>query len=346
MALGDSGCGSGFSSSVSINSTCDATDLSVAEFMNCMANSSQDYASDAATKTSDIAARIVCEAIGTDWNIARNEEKFETSAKPIAIPGEIDNTVSRYDAQRDSLIPYIGSNLDDFMGKWWNVLYNPAYTASAAKILDIILHGVTGIPDDQEVKIWGAVEGTITSGAYRAYNEVLASSRRRGWPTNQFTLQAAEMARQRAMLASGAARREIAFKRYEIQDNNMRFAVAEANKLFGQIGDRAAGYLNAFVGALDNALKSVAVDPNVMSNRINAVANLFGKEIELDQLRFTSLNSFHERIAADKRLESSNILGRLGSIINAGDSAANVHGKIATAFLSQIATIMQLAGSE
>jgi hypothetical protein len=40
---------------ISINSTCDATDLSVAEFMNCMANSGQDYAGDAATKTSGIA---------------------------------------------------------------------------------------------------------------------------------------------------------------------------------------------------------------------------------------------------------------------------------------------------
>lgn len=340
-------CASGLpTTSTVINSTCDATSLTVAQFMNCMANSSQDYSQDAARSSSEIAARLICEAIGTDFNTSRNEDKFIPSAKPLSIPSNIDNTVSSYDAQRDALIPYIGGNLDGFMNKWWNVLYNPAYTAAAAKLLDIIQNGVTGIPADQEVQIWGAVEGTIVARAQRAYNAVIDSYESRGWPVTPHVTQMAEMARQQAMLAGGSARREIANKRYEIQDNNMRFAIAEANKIFGQIGDRAAPYLNAFVNALDNALKSVTVDPNVMSNRINAIANLYGREIDLDQLRFTSLNAFYDRVAGDKRLDSSNILGRLGAIINAGDSAANVHSKIAMAYLSQIANIMQLSGSE
>ena len=331
---------------IDINPTCDANSLSVADFINCTQNKSQDNSRRAARSASDLAGSIICQALQTDWDVSRNEEVFTPTARPLEIPSKLDNTVSNYSAQRDALIPIIGKNLDEYMGKWWNTLYNPAYYAAAAKLLEIITTGGTGIPDSQEAQIWGAAEGTINAMGSNARNAMLATRRRRGLPITPFCLDLAEATRQNALRSAGGARREIANKRIDIINENMKWAVSEANRLWGQVGDRVPAFLNAFVGALDNALKSVTVDPNVMSTRINAIANLYGKEIEKDQLRFTSLNSLHDRVAGDKRLQSSNILGRLGAIISAGSTAADVHGKIAAAYLSQIANITQLAGSE
>lgn len=340
---------SGFGFNIPTSSTtfsCNAESMSVAEFINCILNKSQDRSRSAAENAVSLASEIICQAYQTDWNIARDENKFEPSAEPLDIPDKIDNTVSNYSAQRDAILPIIGNNLDEYMSKWWNTLYNPAYYAAAEKLLEIITTGGTGIPASQEVQIWGAVEGTINASADNAYNAMLAARRRRGLPITAACLDLAEATRQNALRSAGGVRREIANKRIDLINENMKWAVSEANKLWGQVGDRVPAYLNAFVGALDNALKSVTVDPNVMSNRINAVANLYGREIEKDQLRFTSLNAFYDRVAGDKRLQSSNILGRLGAIISAGSTAADVNGKIAAAYLSQIANITQLAGSE
>lgn len=340
-------CSNGFPTvSVEFNPTCDANTLSVAEFINCILNKSQDNSRSAARSATELAGAIVCQALQTDWDISRNEDIFTPTAKPLEIPSELDNTVSNYSAQRDALIPIIGRNLDEYMNKWWNTLYNPAYYAAAAKLLEIITTGGTGIPASQEVQIWGAAEGTINAAGDNAYNAMLAARRRRGLPITASVLDLAEATRQNALRSAGGARREIANKRIDLINENMKWAVSEANKLWGQVGDRVPAYLNAFVGALDNALKSVTVDPNVMSTRINAIANLYGREIENDQLRFTSMNALYDRVAGDKRLQSSNILGRLGAIISAGSTAADVHGKIAAAYLSQIANITQLAGSE
>jgi hypothetical protein len=311
-----------------------------------MLNSSQTNSWFAVSRAADVAGSIICQARQAGWDISRNEVKFTPSAKPLEIPVELDNTVSNYSAQRDALIPIIGENLKEYMNKWWNTLYNPAYYAASEKLLEIITTGGTGIPASQEVQIWGAVEGTINAAGDNAYNAMLAARRRRGLPITSFCLDLAEGTRQNALRSAGGARREIASKRIDLINENMRWATAEANKLWGQVGDRVPAYLNAFVGALDNALKSVTVDPNVMSTRINAIANLYGREIEKDQLLFTSLNAFHNRVADDKRLQSSNILGRLSAIISAGSTAADVNGKIAAAYLSQIANITQLAGSE
>lgn len=338
------GCAGG--SSVVINNTCDATSLTVAELMNCLMNSSQEGAFKASNSASQTAARLICEAVGLNLDFDRSEELFTPTAEHLPIPDKLDNVVSNYVAQRDALIPYIGENLDDFMDKWWNVIYNPAFYAAADKLLEIIQSGVTGIPDEQEVKIWGAVETTITANALNARDDFLQSIVSRGLPVTEREMYAASLMEGRAYAAAGAARREIANKRYEIQNQNMRFAISEANKLFPQIGDRAVGYLNAFTGALNNALNSVTVDPNVLSTRINAIANLFGQDIELDKLRFTSLNALENRVMEDNRLTSSNALGRLGAINSAGSTSADVDARIALGYLSQVTNIGQLAGSE
>ena len=340
-------CGDGLpSTSVEVNPTCDASSLTVAEFINCILNKSQDNSRSAARSASSWADSLICQAYQTDWDISRDEDVFVPTATPLEIPSELDNTVTNYSAQRDVIIPIVGKNLDEYMDKWWNTLYNPAYRVAAAKLLEIITTGGTGIPAEQEAQIWGAAEGTINAAGDNAYNAMLAARRRRGLPITAFCLDLAEATRQNALRSAGGARREIANKRIDLINENMKWAVSEANRLWGQVGDRVPAYLNAFVGMLDNTLKSVTVDPNVMSTRINAVANLYGREIEKDQLRLTSMNALYDRVAGDKRLESSNIIARLGAILSAGSAAAETHSKIAVAYLSQIANITQLAGSE
>ena len=340
-------CGNGLPTvTMTVNPICDANTLDVAQFINCLANKSQEYARGAVGVTNEYLGSLICQALQTDWDISRNEAVFVPTAKPLEIPSKLDNTVSNYSAQRDALIPIIGKNLDEYMGKWWNTLYNPAYYAAAAKLLEIITTGGTGIPASQEMQIWGAAEGTINAMGSNAYNAMLAARRRRGLPITSFCLDLAEATRQNALRSAGGVRREIANKRIDLINENMKWAVSEANKLWGQVGDRVPAFLNAFVGALDNALKSVTVDPNVMSTRINAIANLYGKEIDRDQLRFTSLNEFYKRVADDKRLQSSNILGRLGATLTASGTAAEVSSKMATAYIAQTANITQLAGSE
>lgn len=61
-----------------------------------------------------------------------------------------------------------------------------------------------------EIQKFGALEGTISAAADRAYEDVLANFRRRGLPVSPNCLLAAEMARQRAMLSAGVERLAIA----------------------------------------------------------------------------------------------------------------------------------------
>lgn len=81
-----------------------------------------------------------------------------------------------------------------------------------------------------EISIWGAAEGTINASANNAYNAMLNARRRRGLPITASVLDLAEATRQNAMRSAGAARREIANKRIDLINENMKSTVKEERR--------------------------------------------------------------------------------------------------------------------
>ena len=91
-----------------------------------------------------------------------------------------------------------------------------------------------------EISNWGAVEGTLNASADNAYNAMLVARRRRGLPITASVLDLAEATRQNALRSAGGVRREIANKRIDLINENMKSTVKEERRftIYPKVGER------------------------------------------------------------------------------------------------------------
>jgi hypothetical protein len=128
--------------------------------------------------------------------------------------------------------------------------FNPlTYIDAANWLVKAIKGDIQDNPDtsplttELEQSIWAPVEGTINAAGDNAYNAMLAARRRRGLPITSFCLDLAEATRQNALRSAGGVRREIANKRLDIQNENMKSTVKKEIEerrftIYPKVGER------------------------------------------------------------------------------------------------------------
>lgn len=322
-------------------SGCDANTLSPSEFINCILNQSQAYGKDWATAAEN-AARAGANAAGAlSLSNVRNEGKFVVTAEEPEIPDDLANSISQYDALSNTMLPLFGKTFDDYFKRNQAVLYNPAYSAAASWLVDVINNGVSGIPVDLENQIYGRATDRPRMEAALARQKGINRSSSLGWKIPNPAIMAFSEAEALAAYRSlGSASTQIAEKQIDIQIDSVKFAVTEANKVYLGMEANAVGYLNAYTGFMNHLKDLTELDPNVKANYINAVSNLYGQRIKRDQVQWMSLNDFYQRVQGDNQINSSNSLQRTDLIVKAKNTEAEVMKMLAAAVLSQLSTMV------
>lgn len=128
--------------------------------------------------------------------------------------------------------------------------FNPLTYIDAANWLVRAIKGdIQDNPDtsplttELEQSILAPAEGTINAAANNAYNAILAARRRRGLPITAACLDLAEATRQNALRSAGGARREIANKRIDIVNENMKSTVKKEKEekrftIYPKVGEK------------------------------------------------------------------------------------------------------------
>lgn len=329
------------SSGTIVNASCDANELTPAAFTNCILNYQQESANSWARKAEDAAARAVCEAKGLDLSLSRDDAQYEVTAEEPPIPDDIDNTISKYQALLNTMLPLFGDTLDDYFSRAQSVLYNPAYQRAAIWLTDVIANGVSGIPVDLENQIYDRSTDRLRAEAALARQRGVNRSSSLGWKLpNPAIVAQAESEALAAYQGYADASVRLAEKQVDIQIDSVKFAVEEANKVYLGMERNGIDYLTAWTRLLDHAKDLSEVDPNVRANYINATANLYGQRIRKDQVQWMSLNDFYQRLMQDNQLKSSNSLGQTDLTVKAATANAEVMKMLAAAVLSQLSTMV------
>lgn len=336
------GCDGGFpGTSAVINPTCDADSLTPEAFLNCVINNQQQNANAWAKDAQDMAGSAVCSADGADLSITRDEEPYDVTAIEPDIPSDIDNSLATYTNLQNTMLPLFGKTFDDYFERNHVVLYNPAYQAAAAWLANVITNGVSGIPIALEQQIYNRATARTRAEAATARNSAVNRSSVLGWDMPQpFAIAQGEAAEIAGYTALADTSVRISEKQVDIQIDSIKFAVSEANKIYMGMEQNAIDYLSAWAKLLDHIKDLTEIDPNVRSNYMNAVANLYGKRIQKDQVQWMSLNDYQQRIYGDNQLKSSNELTKTDLIVKATTSGAEVMKMLAAAVLSQLSTMV------
>ncbi len=322
--------------------TCDANSLTPEAFVNCILNFQQEAGSDWANDALRMAESAIYSAQGLDLSIERTESQFEVTAEEPEIPDDIENAVSTtYSTLSNTMLPLFGDTFDDYFQRNHTVLYNPAYQAAASWLTNVITNGVSGIPVNVENQIYGRAVDKIRVEAALSRQRGINRSASLGWKLpNPAVIALAESEALSGYRALGDASVRISEKQIDIQIESVKFAVEEANKIYLGMERNAIDYLASWTRLLDHVKDLAQVDPNVKSNYINAVSNLFGQRIKKDQVQWMSLNDFYQRLMQDNQLKSSNALGRTDLIVKANTAASEVMKMLAAAVLSQLSAMV------
>jgi hypothetical protein len=336
------GCDSGIpGTSVSVNPTCDADELTPEQFVNCVLNFQQESGVKWANDAQDMAGAAICSAKGLDLSIARDESPYEVTAEEPPVPDDIDNTIAKYDALSNTMLPLFDDTFDDYFTRNHVVLYNPAYQAAASWLTNVISNGVSGIPVSLENQIYDRATSRIRAEAALARQRGINRSASLGWKLpNPAVVALAESEALAGYQGMADASVRLAEKQIDIQIDSVKFAVEEANKVYLGMERNAIDYLTAWTRMLDHIKDLVQIDPNVRANYINAVSNLFGQRIKKDQVQWMSLNDFYQRLMQDNQLKSSNALGQTDLVVKANTAASEVMKMLAAAVLSQLSTMV------
>ena len=336
------GCNSGLpSTTVKINENCDANTLEPAEFFNCIVNRQQQFSGSMSDRALEVSTSAICSAQGLDLSTTRDENPYEVTAEEPEIPDDISNVVSTYENLQNTMLPLFGKTYDD----WWNqarvVLYNPAYQAAAAWMVDVIRNGITGIPDALERQIVNRATARARAEAAVARSNAEDRASSLNWDMPQpFAVAQGEAQALSAYRVIGDASVAIADRQLTIQIDSIKFAVEEANKIYLGMERAAIDYLSAWTSLLSHISDLSQMDPNVQANYINAVANLYGKRIQKDQVQWVALNDFQQRLYADNQLRTGNSLSQTGLVVDANKAAAEVSKMLGAAALSQLSTMV------
>ena len=197
--------------------------------------------------------------------------------------------------------------------------FNPLTYIDAANWLVRAIKGdIQDNPDtsplttELEQSIWAPVEGTINAAGDNAYNAMLAARRRRGLPITSFCLDLAEATRQNALRSAGGVRREIANKRLDIQNENMKstakkeieerrftiypkdgekdYAITNENQILSEMDSSSLFFITSLVKFL---LKQI--DVNEFKDRVRGK---FGDRIE--KISFEEIDNDIQSIVADQ----------------------------------------------
>ena len=335
------GCDSGLGGSTIVTSNCDSNSLTPEQFINCILNWQQKSASQWANDAISNSSAGICAANSLNLDLSRAETPYEVTAEEPEIPDNIDNVVSNYQDLLNIMLPLFGDTFDDYFNRAQAVLYNPAYQQAAIWLTDVITNGVSGIPVELENQIYGRATDRMRAEAALSRQRGIARSSTLGWKLPNLAIKSAAETEALAVyrgLADTNVR--ISEKQIDIQIEQVRFAVSEANKVYLGMEANAIDYLSAWTRLLDHARGVAELDPNVEANYINAVSNLYGQRIRKDQVQWMSLNDYHQRVFGDNQLKSNNELTQTDLIVKANASASDVLKMLAAAVLSQLSTIV------
>lgn len=327
--------------SVSVRPSCNADNMTPEEYVNCILNYQQDAGEEWANAAESAARSAICSAKGLDLSLHRDEVPYEVTAEEPLVPDDIDNTVSTYETLSNSMLPLFGDTFDDYFDRNHTVLYNPTYQAAASWMANVITGGVSGIPVNLENQIYGRAADRIRVEAALSRQRGVNRSSSLGWKLpNPAIIAMAESEALAGYRALGDASVRISEKQVDIQIESVKIAVEEANKVYLSMERNAVDYLAAWTRLLNHLKDLAEVDPNVRSNYINAVANLYGQRIKKDQVQWMSLNDFYQRLMQDNQLKSSNALGQTDLVVKANTAASEVMKMLAAAVLSQLSTMV------
>jgi len=320
---------------------CSASD-SPEEYINCLLDAMYQFANNAATSAINTANSAVAAADGANWKVSRSENPYVMTAEEPEIE-EVDNAVSVYEAQRDSMLPFLADIHDKFLNK--NALvYVPGRDAAADWLHDVIINGSTGIPPALEKQIWSRDRDRILAETTSTQKTISEAAAGKGWPLPPgFALAEMRSAQSAATRALGVASTSVAAKQADIQIESIRFAVTEALKVYQEVFGAAIDYLQAMTNGLNQALELAKVDPTVKAQMINATSNLFRARIQKDTVHSGSLSQFEERLFRDGDLYSRNETSKLNMSVEARKSASEVLKGIGMAGLSQFSGIVSQA---
>ncbi len=148
-----------------------------------------------------------------------------------------------------------------------------------------------------EISNWGAAEGTINASANNAYNAMLNARRRRGLPITASVLDLAEATRQNALRSAGGARREIANKRIDLINENMKSTVKKEIEerrfiIYPKVGERYYTITN------ENQILSKMYEDERRNSLfyITSLAKFLLEQIDVDEFKDRVRGKFGDRI--------------------------------------------------
>ena len=182
--------------------------------------------------------------------------------------------------------------------------FNPLTYIDAANWLVRAIKGdIQDNPDtsplttELEQSIWAPVEGTINAAADNAYNAMLSARRRKGLPITPFCLDLAEATRQNALRSAGATRREIANKRLDIQNENMKSTVKKEIEerrftIYPKVGERYYTITN------ENQILSKMYEDERRDSLfyITSLAKFIFEQIDVNEFKDMVRGKFRDRI--------------------------------------------------
>lgn len=199
--------------------------------------------------------------------------------------------------------------------------FNPLTYIDAANWLVRAIKGdIQDNPDtsplttELEQSIWALVEGTNNASANNAYNAMLAARRRRGLPITAFCLDLAEATRQNALRSAGGVRREIANKRIDLINENMKSTVEEERRftIYPKVGERYYTITN------ENKILSEMYEDEDERRKslfyITSLAKFLLEQIDVNEFKVRVGGKFGDRII--KNISFEEIDTDIQSIIN------------------------------
>jgi hypothetical protein len=268
------------------------------------------------------------------------------SAPGVSIPSRasgVDTAV--FESTYDRIIEDLSDRFADFFVRFFPI--NPALITAVETWLQNAINGGTGINPTVESKIWQRDRDRITSEFSAASEESTAAWAAKGFPLPPGVAVAniADMARKRSE-AIAASSRDAAIKAWEIEVENVRFAVAQAIDYRTKAIAAAGDYIRALSVAPNLASSLSTESSGAQARLISAAASFYNARIsaaELAQRRNIAEADFELKAAV---ASGDNATKYVTAKVDAAVGVAQSLGQQASAALNAVNATVQKIVSE
>jgi hypothetical protein len=272
-------------------------------------------------------------------SLAPIDVNFSVTAVEPAVPAVINGTQT-YEAQLEKLIALLSQQFANFFTIYYP-LGSDAFDEATNWQLNTITNGGTGINTAIEAQLFARGRERIISEGQRVENQVAADFASRGFqlPPGAMAGQLLEL-RKAQLGQTGDYARDVAFKQFDEELKNVRFAIEMAINSRQFAMQAAADYIRALMSAPDAAARVALVNSDVQAKMISATSDLYRARLSRDELILKS-----KEITVDSTLKAGmvNVDGYYKGIdarVKAAGHAAGVYGSAAGAALSSLNSLV------